>query len=415
MSEGRRGGAQRPGFGDNRETPGQSDKTYQSDQPRAAGKNHRGPKPAEHRANDKNSASNGDTAPGFIPRTRNSRGTYAALDLGTNNCRLLIASTRGRDFRVVDAFSRIVRLGEGVSRTGALSEGAMLRTIEALRICSRKMARRNVKRYRCIATQACRSASNGEAFLARVKEETGIEFEVISPQEEAHLAVAGCTDLIDPAARAALIFDIGGGSTEVSFLRRPSPDDRGQAKPVEIAEWFSMPNGVVSLSERWDGRDITRETYEKIVTAVMEDIRKANISPDFEEIFRLGQGHLLGTSGTATSLAGVHLELTRYRRDAVDGLWLAVSDAREISERLRAMSFDERGAEPCIGMERADLVVCGCAILEALLRIWPANRIRVADRGLREGILTGLIEEDLRKRRRRKRLSKRRRKRGKSV
>ena len=176
-----------------------------------------------------------------------------------------------------------------------------------------------------------------------------------------------------------------------------------------------MPNGVVSLSERWDGRDITRETYEKIVTAVMEDIRKANISPDFEEIFRLGQGHLLGTSGTATSLAGVHLELTRYRRDAVDGLWLAVSDAREISERLRAMSFDERGAEPCIGMERADLVVCGCAILEALLRIWPANRIRVADRGLREGILTGLIGEDLRKQRRRKRLSKRRRKRGKSV
>lgn len=317
----------------------------------------------------------------------------AAVDLGTNNCRLLVAAPRGRKFRVVDAFSRIVRLGEGLSRTGVLADEAMDRAIDALKACADKIERRGVTHGRYIATQACRAAANGEEFLERVKAETGLEFEIISTAEEARLAVSGCTDLFDEEAEAGLIFDIGGGSTEISWVR-PEEDASAQnnrsPRSLEIAAWLSLPVGVVNLSEKWGGRDIDAETYDEIVESIRKEIKNFGDPGGVRPYFDAGAAHMLGTSGTVTSIAGVHLSLPRYRRDKVDGLWLTTEDAREVSERLRAMSYQERGDEPCIGPERADLVVCGCAILEALLREWPVSRIRVADRGLREGMLTGL-------------------------
>lgn len=328
---------------------------------------------------------------------------YAALDLGTNNCRLLIAAPRGKQLRIIDAFSRIVRLGEGVSTSGVLSEAAMDRAIDALKVCAEKLLRRGVTHSRCIATQACRSAGNGQVFLDRVKNETGLAFEIISPEEEARLAVAGCADLLDPAAKAALIFDIGGGSTEVSWMRRTHSD-----RPAEIAAWTSMPIGVVNLAEKWGGRDLDAEVYEKIVDEVRSTIAGVGDPAGMKNVFEKNQAHFLGTSGTVTSIAGVHLALPRYRRDSVDGLWLKASETRAVTEKLRAMSFDERSAEPCIGVERADLVVCGCAILEALLREWPADRIRVADRGLREGILEDLARKSRKDRNRQRRRAKKR-------
>lgn len=321
---------------------------------------------------------------------------FAALDLGTNNCRLLIAAPRGRKFRVVDAFSRIIRLGEGVSRTGRLQEAAMTRALEALAVCADKIARRGVTRQRLIATQACRAAENGEDFLERVRAETGLALEVIATEEEARLAVRGCAELIDEGAAASLIFDIGGGSTEISWVRTG-----GKGAP-EIAAWASLPIGVVNLSERWNGREIDPSTYERMVDSVAAAVSSIGDPAGLKSCFREGRAHLLGTSGTVTSIAGVHLNLQKYRRDVVDGLWLSEIDARSVSERLRAMSFDERAAEPCIGEERADLVVCGCAILEALLREWPSTRIRVADRGLREGMLADMIDAARRERRRRR-------------
>ena len=321
---------------------------------------------------------------------------FAALDLGTNNCRLLIASPRGRGFRIFDAFSRIVRLGEGVAATGALSEEAMARTLDALKVCADKIARRSVVRIRCIATQACRSASNGAEFLARVERETGLEFEIISPAEEARLAVAGCGVLLDTQAPAGLIFDIGGGSTEVSWVRPRG--ENGLARAPEILAWTSMPLGVVNLSERYGGREMSRAAYAGLIDELRADIAAVGDPAGVRAHFAEGRGHFLGTSGTVTSIAGVHLRLPRYRRDRVDGLWLSAGDVREVSERLRAMTYEERANEPCIGVERADLVVCGCAILEALLLEWPAERIRVADRGLREGILVGLAQEKNRER-----------------
>lgn len=323
---------------------------------------------------------------------------FAALDLGTNNCRLLVAAPRGRELRIIDAFSRIVRLGEGLSANGALAPAAMERAVDALKVCAEKVERRGVTRMRCIATQACRAAANGPEFLVRVEEETGLSFEIIPPAEEARLAVAGCADLLDPEASAGLIFDIGGGSTEMSWVR---PPENGGLP--EIAAWHSMPIGVVTLSERWGGREVDPATYEKIVESVREEIRAFGDPAGLRQEFVSDSAHLLGTSGTITSIAGVHLGLPRYRRDLVDGLWLAREDTRAVTEKLIAMAFDERANEPSIGLERADLVVCGCAILEALLREWPASRIRVGDRGLREGVLAELIAENRRRRRRRRR------------
>ena len=335
---------------------------------------------------------------------------FAAIDLGTNNCRLLIAVPRGRSFRVIDAFSRIVRLGEGLHQTGALSEDAMERTIEALKICAEKIERRGVNRMRCIATQACRGAANGEAFLTQIKAQTGLAFDIISTEEEARLAVDGCIDLMAPDAKGVVIFDIGGGSTEISVIKAREPNAsqeenrKGDAKAlrgVAPAAWFSMPIGVVSLSEKWGGGALTAEQYE----AIVEEVRGQALAlggDGFWSMVAPSNGHLIGTSGTVTSIAGVHLQLPRYRREAVDGFWLSADEARSVSRRLLEMSLEERANEPCIGADRADLVVCGCAILEGVLRLWPAERIRVADRGLREGILASLAQKERKRRRRRR-------------
>ncbi|MEL6112129.1 MAG: Ppx/GppA phosphatase family protein [Pseudomonadota bacterium] len=330
---------------------------------------------------------------GDAHRRRGRRGPpprYAALDLGTNNCRLLIAAPRGRHLRIVDAYSKIVRLGENLSHTGVLSDAAMARTIEVLKTCQRKIKQRGVTHMRCVATQACRGARNGDAFLARAAAQSGITLEIIGPEEEARLAMLGCRDLFDPAAKMVLVFDIGGGSTEIAWVRITPSAEAGALPQSDIVTWTSLPFGVVSLAEKWDGREISRETYETIVDDVRAAIADVPDTHGLKSIFQAGHGHFLGTSGTVTSLAGVHLALERYRRVDVDGLWLSRTLVGDTSERLRAMSFDERAREPCIGAERADLVVCGCAILEAILTEWPAERIRVADRGLREGILSEL-------------------------
>lgn len=319
----------------------------------------------------------------------------AALDLGTNNCRLLIAAPRGRSFRIVDAFSRIVRLGEGLSQSGVLAAAAMERTIEALKVCAEKIDKRGVTHMRCIATQACRGAGNGRDFLERVERDIGLKFDIISTEEEARLAVAGCSELLDPEAKAGLVFDIGGGSTELSWVRR-----RADGSAFDIAAWTSMPIGVVSVAEKWGGREMTLETYGAIVEEVRAEIARMGDPAGMKALFLADEAHLLGTSGTVTSIAGVHLGLSRYRRDKVDGLWLSHEQAQTVTRKLREMSFEERAGEPCIGVERADLVVSGCAILEALQLEWPVSRIRVADRGLREGILADLARQAIKHRRR---------------
>jgi exopolyphosphatase/guanosine-5'-triphosphate,3'-diphosphate pyrophosphatase len=321
--------------------------------------------------------------------------TYAALDLGTNNCRLLIARPerrprrRNSDFlRIIDAFSRIVRLGEGLGRAGRISEAAIERTIAALEICRDKMEARGVTRARLVATQACRSAANGEEFVGRVLERTGLELEVIDRETEARFAARGCGSLADPQAASVLLFDIGGGSTELVWLTRSAaaPDGR------ELHRWTSLELGVVTLAEHFGGRIVDAHTF----SAMRNHARDAleHFVQETAEIHRCARFHLLGTSGTVTTLAGVHLGLERYDRWRVDGLWMSDAEATRAITRLRAMDFEERVANGCIGPQRADLVLAGCAIFEAIREMFPAGRTRIADRGLREGMLLELMEAD---------------------
>jgi exopolyphosphatase/guanosine-5'-triphosphate,3'-diphosphate pyrophosphatase len=333
---------------------------------------------------------------------------YAALDLGTNNCRLLVARPSRRGFKVIDAFSRIIRLGEGVSASGRLTEAAMARTAQALQVCAAKVARHKVARSRLVATEACRIAANGEEFLARIRRDLGLDIELLSREAEARLAVSGCASLIDMSSDLVLVFDIGGGSSELVWLDlslsgRATRGGRSLTERVDVQEcivgWTSLPVGVVTLAEQFGNRFVAAAEFEAMVDHVAGLLAPFEAEVGMREEMRGRRVHLLGTSGTVTTLAGVHLGLPRYDRSRVDGCWLSTADVRAVTYRLVDADYAARIAEPCIGRERADLVLAGCAILEAMMRLWPCERLRVADRGLREGILATLMAEDWQARR----------------
>ncbi|MBI3443823.1 MAG: Ppx/GppA family phosphatase [Magnetospirillum sp.] len=300
---------------------------------------------------------------------------------------MLVARPNGRGFKVIDAFSRVTRLGEGLGASGVLSEIAMARTLDALETCAEKMERNRVGRVRLVATEACRRASNGAEFTARITERTGIVPDIISAREEASLALAGCASLLDPNVPWALVFDIGGGSTELVWVRNSSA---GQT----VMGVQSIPTGVVTLAEQWAAELASQSGYAKVVEQIGAAFRP------FEALHTIGSlltGNLvqmLGTSGTVTTLGALHLGLERYDRNQVDGLELGFADIAAVTRTLASMTHDQRAAHPCIGPERADLVVAGCAILEAVCRLWPLGKLRVADRGVREGVLLAMMRED---------------------
>jgi exopolyphosphatase / guanosine-5'-triphosphate,3'-diphosphate pyrophosphatase len=312
----------------------------------------------------------------------------AALDLGTNNCRLLVARPAGGGFRVVDAFSRIVRLGEGLAATGALSNEAIDRTLDALRVCADKIAFRRIASGRYVATEACRRAANCEAFLARVRAEVGLEIEIISTAEEARLVVSGCAPLLDPRIPYAIVFDIGGGSTEIVWLRLHRGRER--RRRAQILGSVSLPLGVVTLTDRFGG-EVSPAIYRTMVDEATGALRSFESTHRILPHVRGGRVQMLGSSGTVTTLAGIHLALPRYARALVDGSSLTFQQIAAVSAHLASLDLAGRAASPCVGRERADLVLSGCAILDAICETWPVGRLRVADRGVREGILFDLI------------------------
>lgn len=309
----------------------------------------------------------------------------AALDLGTNNCRLLIARPVRGGFRIIDAFSRIVRLGEGLSRSDALSDDAMARTLAALRICAAKMRRRGVTDVRAVATEACRRARNCDAFVNRVREETGIALEIISSEEEARLALAGCAQLLDRQMPRAIVFDIGGGSTEIMWL-----DLTRRGGVPRLIDQMSVPYGVVSLTETFGGDRVAPQDYRAMVATVGDCLADFDARNHIGDAVAQGRAQILGASGTVTTLAGIQLGLTRYDRSKVDGSWLDYAAARDITTMLLDLDYAGRAAHPCVGHDRGDLVIAGCAVLQAMWQRWPVPRLRIADRGVREGILTEL-------------------------
>ncbi|XBQ15468.1 MAG: Ppx/GppA phosphatase family protein [Oceanicaulis sp.] len=322
---------------------------------------------------------------------------YGAIDLGTNNCRMLLARRARSGFRVIDAYSRIVKLGEGLAASGALSDAAMDRAIEALSVCAERMKRRNVTRMRCIATEACRAASNGQAFIDRAREVTGLPLELITAEEEARLAVHGSLDLMSEDHEAALVLDIGGGSTELCWVDLAEWRERGglaSGGRPPLRGWSTMPLGVVTLSERFpepEGDEARAAWYQEMKAFAAAHLKPPRGARRLKPLFNEDRAHLIGTSGTVTSVAGVHLNLPRYVRDKVDGLWMTAEEARTACQRLASRDRDGRALEGCIGQERADLVLAGCAIYEAVLDAWPCTQVRIGDRGLREGMLLNLM------------------------
>lgn len=327
--------------------------------------------------------------------------TYAAIDLGTNNCRLLVAQPDGDGFRVIDAFSRIVRLGEGLVANNRLSDPAMLRTIDALRICAGKIRRNRSTRIRAVATEACRRADNGADFVARAFQESGIELEIIETGEEARLALIGCAPLYEfpeGGEGYALLFDIGGGSTQVTWMRLDEPA-AGSAHPeCTVLGYVSLPCGVVTLSEQFGAVEnaagfVDLDAYRMVcehVGALLEPFEREH---GIAAHVGAGRVQMVGTSGTVTTLTGVLLDLPRYDRARVDGRSLTFEELDRGRNQLMELDRTARAAHPCIGPQRADLVIAGCAVLQAICEAWPVGGLKVADRGLREGILHGLMQD----------------------
>jgi exopolyphosphatase/guanosine-5'-triphosphate,3'-diphosphate pyrophosphatase len=331
----------------------------------------------------------GPTQAGSARRREQWAPTYAALDLGTNNCRLLVAAPTAGGFRVVDSFSRIVRLGEGLVVTGQLAETAMERALVALRACADKLARRSVRGLQAVATEACRRATNGPAFLARVERETGLRLRTISAREEAELAMESCAPLLECGDRRALLFDIGGGSTEIAWIRIPP-----QGGAPELIGYISVPVGVVTLSERCGPSCFTEAGFHAVVDEVVEQLAGFDAVHRISQEIRAGGVKLMGTSGTVTTLAGVAMALPRYRRPLVDGQTLDAAVADQALGDLFALGRDGLAAHPCVGPDRVEFVLPGCAVYAAIRRVWPVPRLTVADRGLREGMLLRLMRAD---------------------
>lgn len=330
---------------------------------------------------------------------------YAAVDLGTNNCRLLIAKPTGKGFRILDSHSQIARLGEGLNATGRLSDAAIARAMDALAKIKAKLKAKKVAHVRCIATEACRKAENGAEFIARVRDEIGLSFKIIGPGEEARLAMVGCHDLFKTKADHALVLDIGGGSTELSLVDAAAVKRAGGVKSLVSADvirlWGSLPLGVVTLSEAFSHVS-EAEGYHAMRAHALEVLKGWPHTPRVAEAMAMSGAHIIGTSGTVTCLAGVHLKLDRYRRADVDGVWLAREEAGDVITLLRDLGLEGRATLPTIGAERAGLMLSGCAIVDAALELFPVEKMRVADRGLREGLLLTMMYGPKKTRRRRR-------------
>jgi exopolyphosphatase / guanosine-5'-triphosphate,3'-diphosphate pyrophosphatase len=327
---------------------------------------------------------------------------FAALDLGTNNCRLLVArpavypTRTNTTLKVLDTFSRIVRLGEGVSTSGQLSEEAMERTITALKACRKKLDRYEVPFTRFVATEACRQAANTPEFLARVHKEAGIGIDVITNEEEAKLAFLGCSTLLKETTDHALVFDIGGGSTEFMWVRRDNMAPPEMLCEHRIIDWLSLNQGVMNLSEKFGGTAFAEVYFDELVGTLVKRLREFDLKNKISENVMAGQIQMLSTSGTLTTLSAIHLGLTHYERSKVDGNTFKTDELRDAVQKILAMRPSERFANHCIGPDRSDYIISGCAIFEAIMTLWPVREVTVADRGVREGIIFSLMQEFIR-------------------
>ena len=323
-----------------------------------------------------------------LPEKKNTQSgsNYAAIDLGTNSCRLVIASPTPTSFRIVETFSKITRLGEGIINDNELSRPAIKRTIGALKVCAGVLDEyAPIVASRYVATAACRRAKNCSEFLEAVKRETGLDIEIISSKEESRLAVVGCIPLLNRHIKRALVFDIGGGSTEISLARVTNSGN------TFIEGFVSLPYGVVTVSEAFPAQDMTKLAYDTVIERTHKLLKEFDDKYNISEAIRNQEIQVIGTSGTVTVIGAVHLNLARYNRSAVDGISILKSDIDRVIAKIKNMGDEGRRKHPCIGVQKADLTIAGCAIIEAICSFWPIAEVTVADRGIREGILLDLM------------------------
>ena len=339
---------------------------------------------------------------------------YAALDLGTNSCRMLIARPCGNQFTVVDSFSKAVQLGHGLEASGRLSRASIARTVQALQICRRKIEIHGVKHMRMVATEACRRARNSRDFMRLVRRETGLPLESIAAEEEARLAVIACAPLVERTTEQLLVVDIGGGSTELVWIdvSKVAPEERARAimrlsdgfkradgseRAARVVDWISVPLGVATLKDQF--ADVEDDAARFALMSWFFEEKLADFSPYTSGSPREGF-QIVGTSGTVTTVAACHLGLKRYDRTRVDGLTMSSGQIDAVIRSYLALGPEGRRADPRIGRDRHTLIMSGAAILQALMRVWPTDRMSVADRGLREGLLYaqmaahGVLTED---------------------
>ncbi|GGE41602.1 Ppx/GppA phosphatase family protein [Actibacterium pelagium] len=342
------------------------------------------------------------------PRKPDPADLYAALDLGTNSCRMLIAQPKGSQFHVVDSFSKSVQLGAGLEASGRLSRASISRTVQAMRICKSKLDRHKVQSMRLVATEACRRATNGKDLIKRVKNEAGLQLDIIQPEEEARLAVVSCAPLVSTKTEQLLVVDIGGGSTELVWIDLSSVPraDRPRAimrlytgfQPTEgpfpaakVVDWISVPLGVATLKDQFN--DVEDDAARFALMSWHFEENLAEFSPYASEQTREGF-QIIGTSGTVTTVAASHLGLKRYDRNKVDGLRMTSDQIDTVIQNYLSLGPKGRRNDPRIGRDRQALIMSGSAILQALMRVWPTDRLSVADRGLREGLLYAQMSAD---------------------
>lgn len=326
------------------------------------------------------------------PESRNDaqiQKNYAAIDLGTTSCRLVIASPTPTSFRIVETFSKVTRLGEGIINDNELSRVAIKRTVNALKVCAGVINEyAPIHRSRFVATAACRRAKNCKEFLDLVRKETGLNIETISSKEESRLAVVGCIPLLNRNIKRTLVFDIGGGSTEISLARVTNSGN------TFIEGFVSLPYGVVTISEAFPSKDMTNLAYDTIMERTHKLLKDFDEKYNIYEAIKNQEIQVIGTSGTVTVLGAVHLNLTRYNRSAVDGISITKQDIDRAIAKIKRLGDEGRKKHSCIGAQKADLTMAGCAIIEGLCSFWPIEEITVADRGIREGILLDMMHSN---------------------
>lgn len=307
---------------------------------------------------------------------------FASIDLGTNTVRLLVVTGNSKGFTTLHSNQLITRLGEGLSHSGILKDIAMERTIKAVLDFKREASKYSPFAIWVAATSAVREAKNRNEFIEKIREVTGLELEVIPWEEEARRTLLGVFSGLDGNIKKAIVFDIGGGSTEYILTV-----DKRLVKSVGTAL------GVVHLSEKYIRKDPVDDGELIILESVITN-KIRNVKSQLHDVLcTMHDVRLIGTAGTVTTIAALDLNLHPYDPAKVNGYVLNIENVKEILKKLKNMTLEERRNIPALESGREDLIIPGAVIVIKTMEIFGFNEMIVSDYGLREGIILAKMSE----------------------